>query len=86
MQRANYGKVLSGRRFKRAIQHAQEKSEDNAMSARQTTIKFDESLRVQRQKIYRLRDELIYEEITLTHKIDDIFRTSLKNMLIPTPI
>ena len=85
VQRSNYGKVLSGCRFKHAIQHAQEKSEDNARSARQTTIKFDESLRVQRQKIYRLRDELIYEEVTLTHKIDDIFSEMIKEYVDSHP-
>lgn len=83
--RSNYGQPLKSSRFKKAIAHAQEKSEDNAMSTRQNTIKFDESLRIQRKKIYRLRDELIYNEIDLGDKIDDIFNKVMEDFVDSHP-
>lgn len=83
--RENFGEPLKGRRFKRAITHAQEKSEDNAMSARQSTIKFDESLRIQRKKIYQLRDELIYNKVDLSDKVNEIFLEVMKDFIDNQP-
>lgn len=81
--RKNYGKPLSGRRFQRAVEQAQEKSEDRAETARQTTIKFDESLKSQRHRIYKLRDQLIFGDILLTDKVtsvvEDVIDTYLSN-------
>ncbi|MBG9366822.1 accessory Sec system translocase SecA2 [Streptococcus sp. NLN64] len=83
--RSNFGQPLTAGRFRRAITHAQEKSEDNAMSARQSTIKFDESLRIQRQKIYQLRDDLIYHKIDLMDKMDAIFVEVMEEFLKEHP-
>lgn len=71
--RKNYGQPLKDFRFSYVLNRAQEKSEDKAVMARQSTIKFDESLRVQRQKIYSLRDQLIYSDLSLTQQVDAIF-------------
>ncbi|MBL3715488.1 accessory Sec system translocase SecA2 [Lactococcus garvieae] len=71
-QRSDYGQPLHQRRHQRILKQAQAKSEDRSVLARQSTIKFDESLRVQRQKIYALRDELIYDEKNLSQKVDHI--------------
>ncbi|MBF0805609.1 MULTISPECIES: accessory Sec system translocase SecA2 [unclassified Streptococcus] len=83
--RSNFGEPLRSSRFKRVLQHAQEKSEDNARSARQATIRFDESLRIQREKIYHLRDELIYNEIDLSDKIDHIFLEVIRAFVTENP-
>lgn len=83
--RSNFGEPLRSSRFKRVLQHAQEKSEDNARSARQATIRFDESLRIQREKIYHLRDELIYNEIDLSDKIDHIFLEVISAFVTENP-
>ncbi|MBF0778469.1 accessory Sec system translocase SecA2 [Streptococcus cuniculi] len=71
--RANYGHPLKGRRYQRFIGRAQSISEDKAVAARSSTIRFDESLRVQRTKIYALRNELIEEERALEEQIDRVF-------------
>lgn len=80
-QRANFGQPLQGGRFKRAIRQAQEKSEDKAQMARQSTIQFDESLRIQRQQIYQLRDDLIYNRIDLGARLDAIFRETMQDFV-----
>lgn len=70
---SKYGQELKGFYFRSALKNAQDKSEDKAEQARQSTIKFDESLRLQRNKIYALRDSLIYEDASLSEKITHIF-------------
>ncbi|MBM7636165.1 accessory Sec system translocase SecA2 [Streptococcus saliviloxodontae] len=84
-ERANYGYELTSRRYHRAISLAQQKSEDKAVSARENTIQFDESLRVQRQKIYALRDRLIYNEADLSGKIKEIVTDSISHYLATHP-
>lgn len=84
--RTDYGRLLTGRRFQRAIQRAQEKSEDKAILARESTVKFDESLRVQRHKIYALRDELIYEDTKLVEQIETIFNVAVDDYITQHPV
>ena len=74
IDRKNYGKPLVYKRFSRIVAHAQHKSEDKSESARQNTIKFDESLKSQRKKIYHLRDQLIYGEVKLRDRLDKLMR------------
>ena len=74
IDRKNYGKPLISKRFSRIVAHAQHKSEDKSESARQNTIKFDESLKSQRKKIYHLRDQLIYGEVKLRDRLDKLMR------------
>lgn len=66
---AKDGQILSAGPCKRAIRHAQEKSEEFAVQSRQQTIQFDESLRIQREKIYQLRDDLIFQKDLLEPRI-----------------
>ncbi|ATX39236.1 Protein translocase subunit SecA [Streptococcus iniae] len=80
-----YGQALKSRQVQRIISLAQEKSEDKSVSARESTIKFDESLRVQRNKIYKLRDELIYSDMKLSSKIDDIVKEVIDDYLNTNP-
>jgi len=72
IDRKNYGKPLFSKRFSRIVTHAQQKSEDKSESARQNTIKFDESLKSQRKKIYHLRDQLIFGEVKLRDRLDKL--------------
>lgn len=53
---------LRGRRFHRAVAQAQQRSEDESVLSRRLTIGYDESLRVQRTKIYALRQRLLTGE------------------------
>ena len=75
------GKELKGLRFTRAVNQAQEKSEDKAISARNSTIQFDESLRVQRNKIYAMRDDLIFNEHSVKDQIDSIFKDMIADYM-----
>lgn len=72
IDRRNYGKPLLSKHFSRIVARAQQKSEDKSESARQNTIKFDESLKSQRKKIYHLRDQLIYGEVKLRDRLDEL--------------
>lgn len=72
-------RLLTGYRFYKALVQAQAKSEDTAQQMRRYTIRFDESLRVQREKIYKLRDRLIYQEYDITEKIDSIVDKVVKD-------
>lgn len=74
IDRENYGKPLISKRFSKIVAQAQQKSEDKSESARQNTIKFDESLKSQRKKIYHLRDQLIYGEVKLRDRLDKLMR------------
>lgn len=84
-QHAPTGQPLSAGRFKRAVKHAQAKSEDKATSNRQHTIQFDESMKVQRQYIYALRDKLIFEDEEMADKIDAIVKEVITSYLTSHP-
>lgn len=77
----DYGKPIKRRRFRRAVELAQQKSDDRAALARSTTVQFDESLRVQRQLIYGLRDRLLFQQIDVSEKIRTIVAKSLSRFL-----
>lgn len=79
------GKLLTQKRFRRAVAQAQEKSEDAAVSARNFTIQYDESLRVQRKKIYALRDSLIFDEESVKDEIDAIFKEMINHYIAHHP-
>lgn len=79
--REDYGQPLTAKKFRRVVELAQEKSDDRGVLARESTIQFDESLRVQRQLIYRLRDSLIYAQVDVTDKIRDVVLESIGRFL-----
>lgn len=57
---SNYYMVPRKKRFfYQIVKNAQLRSEDKGVSSREQTIKFGESLRIQRENIYQLRNELI---------------------------
>ena len=80
-QAKGYGKELRKRRFQRALNQAQDKSEDNGKVARGTTVNFERSLQVQRQKVYALRDSLIYADCPLSERIDGIVESAIDRYL-----
>lgn len=77
--------LLKGRRFYRAIEHAQEKSEEQGEKARQTTIQYDEPMRIQRNKIYRLRQDLLSASTNLSEKINQIAEAVIDRYLEDNP-
>lgn len=76
-------KQLQDRRFKRYVRHAQEASEGSGRAARNNTLQFDESVKVQRDLVYQERDALIAGtanhfdlEQLLVRVVDDFLATS----------
>ncbi|KXT76461.1 accessory Sec system translocase SecA2 [Streptococcus sp. DD12] len=72
-------KALTRPIFRRRLALAQVKSEDQARQAREATIRFDESLRVQRLKVYRLRNQLIAGTIDLRHRIPQLVQEEVEH-------
>lgn len=72
--RSNYGLPLKARRFARAINQAQLKSEDEAAGMRYHTVQFDEALRIQRQLVYGLREQLINQQGSLAQTVEKIVK------------
>lgn len=83
--RKNYGQPIKTRRFYRAIEQAQLASDESGQSAREMTIKFDESMRIQRHKIYELRNSLISGQRNLSNQVETIFNDVIKDYLNQKP-
>lgn len=67
-------------RFKRAVNHAQAISEDKEVSARANTVQLGESLDVQRNLIYQLRDKVMFNDIPVRRYIDTIFEEEIERV------
>ena len=52
-------RLLTKRKFRRALENAQKASDNEGQKGRETSLEFDESLRMQREIIYQQRNELI---------------------------
>lgn len=52
-------KLLTHKKFARALEHAQESSENQSRGSRGSTLSFEESIKVQRDLIYKERDSII---------------------------
>lgn len=91
-------KKLNRRKFSRVVELAQQASDDNARNRRNNISQYDESIKVQRTKIYEARNKLISGE-SIDIDIDkiikylvedfvkankDITTTNVKNFLIHT--
>ncbi|VTS12648.1 preprotein translocase subunit SecA [Streptococcus pseudoporcinus] len=55
-------KLLSSNRYQRLLNQAQESSDSQGRQARQSAVEMDESIQVQREIIYNLRNQLIAQE------------------------
>jgi preprotein translocase subunit SecA len=53
---------LNQRKFKKIIDHAQKSAESQNKTSRMQTLEFDEVARIQREKVYGVRDYLISEQ------------------------
>ncbi|EJN93703.1 accessory Sec system translocase SecA2 [Streptococcus ratti] len=53
---------LKAGKFKRAVRNAQSASASNGRSARNMTLSFDESVKIQRNKVYSMRNQLLSEK------------------------
>lgn len=84
--RKNYGQPLKKRRFHSMIRNAQVRSEDMAVQSRHSTVQFDESMRVQRDKIYKLRNRLMTDESNLEKQITAIFEQEIDRLLERHPL
>ncbi|HEM6272637.1 TPA: accessory Sec system translocase SecA2 [Streptococcus suis] len=79
-EHSQYGKPLKGRRFHSMVRNAQTRAEDEAVQMRHNTVQFDESMRVQRGKIYNLRNRLMSDEADLENRILEIFEAELDRL------
>ncbi|WP_105114419.1 accessory Sec system translocase SecA2 [Streptococcus suis] len=84
-ERRGYGKPLRSGRFRNMIKTAQTRSEDVAIQSRHSTVQFDESMRVQRNMIYDLRNRLMQEGGGYEEKIRKIFEKVVKRFIAETP-
>lgn len=69
-----------GSKYRRIVKTAQELSDSTAKKQRSMTLAFDESVGVQRQKIYQTRDELIFQP-TKDFKVLDLITKNVDEFL-----
>ncbi|UUM58290.1 accessory Sec system translocase SecA2 [Streptococcus suis] len=84
-EQKRFGQALKGRRFRSIIKTAQIRSEDMAIQSRHSTVQFDESMRVQRNKIYDLRNRLMQDGGGYEEKIQLIFEKTIQEFLDANP-
>lgn len=76
-----YGQELKRRKYQTLIRHCQAKSEDKEESRRQQTLNFGTSLTVQRNKIYTLRDQLIFNKDSVVDKTEKIIKDNIDHYI-----
>lgn len=76
-------KLLNSNRYQRMINQAQEASDSHGRQARQNAVEMDESIQVQRELIYGLRNQLIeqekLEDVNFLEILDDVLNDFLDN-------
>ena len=65
-------KELTGRKYRKLVEKAQEASESSDRTSRRQTLEFAESMNIQREMIYAQRDRLIYHNQGLDTVIDEV--------------
>lgn len=76
-----YGQPLKARRFKKATNNAQKTTDAKGESARASTVAFDQSVTVQREKVYAERDRLIFDNDDMTNEVEWLVNESVRNFL-----
>ncbi|HGD4853230.1 TPA: accessory Sec system translocase SecA2 [Streptococcus agalactiae] len=66
--------------FYQIVKNAQLRSEDKGVSSREQTIKFGESLRIQRENIYQLRNELIADSSIVVDGVIKIIQDNFNDI------
>lgn len=78
---SNYYMVPRKKRFfYQIVKNAQLRSEDKGVSSREQTIKFGESLRIQRKNIYQLRNELIADSSIVVDGVIKIIQDNFNDI------
>ncbi|HFZ6248521.1 TPA: accessory Sec system translocase SecA2 [Streptococcus agalactiae] len=78
---SNYYMVPRKKRFfYQIVKNAQLRSEDKGVSSREKTIKFGESLRIQRENIYQLRNELIADSSIVVDGVIKIIQDNFNDI------
>ncbi|MFH5746353.1 accessory Sec system translocase SecA2 [Streptococcus agalactiae] len=78
---SNYYMVPRKKRFfYQIVKNAQLRSEDKGVSSREQTIKFGESLRIQRENIYQLRNELIADSSIVVDGVIKIIQDNFNDI------
>lgn len=76
-------KLLNSNRYQRMINQAQEASDSHGRQTRQNAVEMDESIQVQRELIYGLRNQLIEQEklegVNFLQILDDVLNDFLDN-------
>lgn len=74
-------KLLKSSRYHRILNQAQEASDSHGRQARQNSVEMDESIQVQREMIYSLRNQLIeqekLEDVNLLEILDEVLTNFL---------
>ncbi|MCK1239322.1 accessory Sec system translocase SecA2 [Streptococcus uberis] len=77
----NKPKLLKSNRYQRILNQAQEASDSHGRQARQNSVEMDESIQVQREMIYSLRNQLIeqekLEDVNLLEILDEVLTNFL---------
>lgn len=78
----NHPKQLKSRRYVRMLENAQEASDSSGREARQNAVEMDESIQVQRELVYGMRNKLInqgkLEDVNLLEILDHVTSAFLK--------
>jgi preprotein translocase subunit SecA len=77
----NSPKRLKSRLIYQAIQRAQNVSDNNGYQQRKSTLEFDESVRIQREEIYKQRDKLIFGTEHLDYQVKDILKKQINTFV-----
>lgn len=70
-------KPLKARKFRKGIENAQSASDSAAELSRSTAVKFDESMRIQRELLYQERNRIIGGDVIEKIDIEQIFQDQL---------
>ncbi len=77
----NDDEVIQSRMVTRSIEYAQKKVEENNFGYRRRLLEYDDVLNMQREKIYKIRNNALRKEITNSDIFSIIFHT-VKNYLL----
>lgn len=72
---------LTGRKFKKVIDLAQNSSESSSMQSRRMTLEFAQSMNIQRDLVYKKRDALIKKDGLLDTDIHNIIGDVIENVI-----
>lgn len=80
-KKKRYGEALSPKRFRKAVVQSQKAADSKGESARASTVAFEQSITVQREKVYSERNRLIFENVDLAEEIKAIASESITNFI-----